>query len=156
MAELVKLHGLKELKRTLKKLPREIADKELNKALRAGGRPIVAMAKANVPIGKSSFVRTIRGKTWAHLRGALLQGIVMRGEKKRFKIDRAKVRIGVAVDRRSADTPWYWRFIEFGTSKMPAQPFLTPAFESGKIIANNIIIAALKKGVFKQAARLRK
>ena len=98
----------------------------------------------------------LRGKTWAHIRGALLQGIVMRGEKKRFKVDRAKIRIGVAVDSKDPNTPWYWRFVEFGTSKMEAKPFLTRAFESQKYSANNTIIAALKKGVAKQAAKLKK
>lgn len=156
MTDKVQIHGLDDVRRILKKLPREIGDKELNKALRAGGRPILAMAKANVPIGESSFVRKIGDKTWAHLRGTLLQGIVMRGEKKRFKIDRAKVRIGVAVDKKGKDTPWYWKFIEFGTSKMSAKPFLTPAFESMKYAANNIIQASLKKGVLKQAARLKR
>ena len=27
---------------------------------------------------------------------------------------------------------WYWRFVEFGTVKMPARPFLRPAFEGKK------------------------
>lgn len=156
MVDKVRIHGLDEVRRILKKLPREVADKELNRSLRAGGRPILRMARALAPTGKSSFVRKLRGKEWAHLRGTLRQGIVMRGEKKRFKVDRAKQRIGVAVDRRSTDTPWYWRFIEFGTSKMPARPFLVPAFETLKYTANKIILRELRKGVFKQAARLKK
>ena len=28
--------------------------------------------------------------------------------------------------------PYYWRFVEFGTEKMRAHPFLRPAFESKK------------------------
>lgn len=156
MADKVKLHGLTEVRRALRRMPRAVADKELNKALRKGGRPIVGMAKALVPTGGSSFVRKIRGKDWAHLRGTLMQNIVMRGEKKRFKIDRAKIRIGVAVDRKSKDSPWYWRFVEFGTSKMPAKPFLVPAFETMKMVANTTIIRELKRGVARQAARVKR
>ena len=156
MADQVRLHGMDQLRRNLKKLPREIADRELNKALRAGGQPILAMAKALVPIGASSFVRKLRGKEWAHLRGTLQTNIVMRAEKKRFRLDRARQRIGVLVDRSKPDTPFYWRFIEFGTSKMPAKSFLVPAFETMKGAANNIIIRKLREGVFRQAAKLRK
>jgi HK97 gp10 family phage protein len=33
------------------------------------------------------------------------------------------------------DDPWYWWFHEFGTVKMPARPFITPAFESAGVRA---------------------
>jgi HK97 gp10 family phage protein len=30
---------------------------------------------------------------------------------------------------------YYWKFVEFGTSKMSARPFLRPAFEASKLQA---------------------
>jgi HK97 gp10 family phage protein len=33
---------------------------------------------------------------------------------------------------QNPDDPFYWWFLEFGTSKMAARPFLRPAFESTK------------------------
>lgn len=38
---------------------------------------------------------------------------------------------------------FYWRFIEFGTSKMPAQPFMRPAFDATKQAARAAIKAKL-------------
>ncbi len=50
---------------------------------------------------------------------------------------------------------WYWRFVEFGTSKKPARPFLTPAFEQRKYKANRLIQKALLDGVLRQARKVR-
>lgn len=33
----------------------------------------------------------------------------------------------------SGGDTYYWRFLEFGTSKMPAQPFLRPAMDASQI-----------------------
>jgi HK97 gp10 family phage protein len=34
---------------------------------------------------------------------------------------------------------FYWRFIEFGTSRMAAKPFMRPAFDSSKQTAREAI-----------------
>jgi HK97 gp10 family phage protein len=47
---------------------------------------------------------------------------------------------------------WYWLFIEFGTEKMPARPFLRPAFEARKEEALRVFQTALGKAI-KRAAR---
>ena len=41
----------------------------------------------------------------------------------------------------------YGRFYEYGTSKMPAHPFLRPAFDAGKDEALRIFKAEMKKAV---------
>lgn len=42
---------------------------------------------------------------------------------------------------------YYWRFIEFGTEKLRARPFLRPAFEATKHEALNTIVTELKRGI---------
>ncbi|NCQ29162.1 MAG: hypothetical protein GW802_17310, partial [Armatimonadetes bacterium] len=49
-----------------------------------------------------------------------------------------------------------WRFIEFGTSKMPAKPFLRPAFEGQKENAVKAIGAKLDERIQKHARDLNK
>ena len=49
--------------------------------------------------------------------------------------------------------PYYWRFVEFGTSKMPAKPFLRPAFEQTKEKAATEIITTLKRGIEEEAGK---
>lgn len=50
--------------------------------------------------------------------------------------------VGVRSGRREQKkdrNAWYWRLVEFGTSKMPARPFMRPAFESKKAEALELI-----------------
>ena len=51
---------------------------------------------------------------------------------------------------------YYWRFLEFGTSKLSAKPFLRPAFEAKKDAAVDAIKAKLAEAIEKTAAKLRK
>ncbi len=141
MAE-VKIQGLDEVRRRLKALPKNMRNRELGKALRSGGRMIRNDAKSRVPT----------------LTGLVLKNIVMRTSSGRRAGRNAdvKVRIGVASDRSGRDSgtdAFYWIFQEFGTSKMPAHPFLRPAFESNKNEALNAITQSLKKGLIRQAKK---
>jgi HK97 gp10 family phage protein len=51
-------------------------------------------------------------------------------------------RSGKRERKRDRDA-WYWRFVEFGTVKMPARPFLRPAFEKLKMQAVDLIAARI-------------
>lgn len=44
-------------------------------------------------------------------------------------------------------TSWRVHFIEFGTVKFPARPFLHPGFEAGKEQAKRIMAAEFRKGL---------
>jgi HK97 gp10 family phage protein len=43
------------------------------------------------------------------------------------------VRHGTRKQRKEDDDPWYWWFVEFGTAKQAAKPFITPMFESSGV-----------------------
>jgi HK97 gp10 family phage protein len=51
---------------------------------------------------------------------------------------------------------FYWFWIEFGTSKLPAKSFIRPAFDTKKEAAAEEIKRALAEGVKRQAEKLRK
>jgi HK97 gp10 family phage protein len=53
------------------------------------------------------------------------------------------------------DNPNYWWLVEFGTSKMPARPFLRPAFERKKAEAIEVIRASLSRGLVRIIKQLR-
>jgi len=155
MAEEIKIHGLDGVRKALRQLPKEVRNRELQKALRPGANLIRNTAKAMAPQGEG-FFRKLRGKQWAHYKGTLANSIVVRAEKKKFLLDSARLRIGVLHDNKNADIgAWYWRFVEFGTSKMAARPFLVPAFELAKYTADKLIKQALLKGVERQAQRVK-
>ncbi|MFL0197002.1 HK97-gp10 family putative phage morphogenesis protein [Clostridium sp. WILCCON 0269] len=45
------------------------------------------------------------------------------------------------------DTNWRAKFLEFGTSKMSAKPFMAPAYENNKEKSKQIIKEELKEGL---------
>ena len=156
MTETVKIHGLEGVRKALKRLPKEIRKRELNRSLRVGAKVIQATAKTLAPVGEESFFKTVNNKGWGHYRGTLRNSIVIRSEGKKYLLDAAKIKIGVLSDSRDINKgAWYWRFVEFGTSRQSGKPFLVPAFESMKYVANDLIKRSLLKGVERQARRVK-
>jgi HK97 gp10 family phage protein len=59
-------------------------------------------------------------------------------------------RIGIKGGaKKNPDTPFYWRFHEFGTKHLPARPFMAPALESNAQQILDTITAELRKALFK-------
>jgi HK97 gp10 family phage protein len=52
--------------------------------------------------------------------------------------------------------PYYWMWVELGTSKMAARPFLRPAFEAKKVEAVHVALREGQKFVRKTAAKFKR
>lgn len=127
--EVVRIEGLDELKRKLAEVPKAMRKRVLRTALAAGAREVRDVAKRNAP------VMTLGTSLKAPYRkpGTVKQAIRVRTS----KADRRAGDVGVFVNVRPAkagqrgaknpNDPFYWRFLEFGTKKMPAKPFLQRA-----------------------------
>lgn len=127
--EVVRIEGLDELKRKLAEVPKAMRKRVLRNALAAGAREVRDVAKRNAP------VMTLGTSLNAPYRkpGTVKQAIRVRTS----KADRRAGDLGVFVNVRPAKSgqrgaknpndPFYWRFLEFGTRKMPARPFLQRA-----------------------------
>ena len=127
--EVVRIEGLDELKRKLSEVPKAMRKRVLRNALAAGAREVRDVAKRNAP------VMTLGTSLKAPYRkpGTVKQAIRVRTS----KADRRAGDVGVFVNVRPAkagqrgaknpNDPFYWRFLEFGTRKMPARPFLQRA-----------------------------
>lgn len=128
-ADTVQVKGLDELKRKLADVPKALRKRVLRNALAAGAREVRDVAKRNAP------VLTLGTSMKAPYRkpGTVRDAIRVRTS----KADRKAGDVGVFVNVRPAKTgargaknpndPFYWRFLEFGTKKMPAKPFLQRA-----------------------------
>lgn len=105
----IKIDGLKEMDKALRGLGAELGAKTLRGALMDAATPMLNEMKALVPIDKGGLKKTLG---------------------KRSKIDKKGVNapaiIRVGAVRKGA---WKAHFIEFGTSRTPAQPFIRPAFD---------------------------
>ena len=129
MGDSVRIHGLDEFKRKLSEVPKAMRKRVLRNALAAGAREVRDVAKRNAP------VLTLGTSLKAPYRkpGTVKQAIRVRTS----KADRRAGDVGVFVNVRPAkagqrgaknpNDPFYWRFLEFGTKKMTARPFLQRA-----------------------------
>lgn len=127
--EVVRIEGLDELKRKLAEVPKAMRKRVLRNALAAGAREVRDVAKRNAP------VMTLGTALSAPYRkpGTVKQAIRVRTS----KADRRAGDVGVFVNvkpaksgqrgARNPNDPFYWRFLEFGTRKMAARPFLQRA-----------------------------
>ena len=127
--EVVHIEGLDNLKRKLAEVPKALRKRVLRNALAAGAREVRDVAKRNAP------VMTLGTSLSAPYRkpGTVKQAIRVRTS----KADRRAGDVGVFVNvkpakagqrgARNPNDPFYWRFLEFGTRKMAARPFLQTA-----------------------------
>lgn len=77
-------------------------------------------------------------------RGRQEGGVVMQvGVRGGARSDRSTRSSNASND--SGSNVFYWRFLEFGTSKMAAQPFMRPALESNTEKATDAIVTELKR-----------
>jgi HK97 gp10 family phage protein len=131
----VKLAGVDDLKRALAEAAVTIRTKAVRGALRDAGKVIQAAARAAAP------VLNVPSKTRAP--GTVKKNIVVRASKfaraagdegvyinVRGIRGRARVKKLGKAGARNPNDPYYWRFLELGTRKMAARPFLRPAATS--------------------------
>ena len=138
---------------------------QLAKATQKGALLIRDDARPRVPVLKEpdarrkagalrDAVRATRGKRDGSIGSAYVY-VRMLTKKAIAKFKRGQTAKGLRVQGASnPDDPFYWRFVEFGTSKMRAFPFLRPAFDAKKIEAAERIKDALRQGIETEAAKL--
>lgn len=132
---LVRLEGVEELIRALQAMPEKIRKRAVRAALRKAAGVIRADAKARTPVLRAAapfrtpgtVKRRISVRNSKFARQAGDEGVFVGVKPLRGKADTR--RYGKASARNPAD-PFYWRFLEFGTKKMAARPFLGPAAKS--------------------------
>ena len=151
MVSTVKVHGLLETVARLKNLPTELSGKNggpIRKALFQAAKVIEIEANRLSPHDTGRLERNIikmrnRNPKATPGRPTELYHVGVRGGGKYGARVRARERRKVLkaggssqeafrAAKVSEKDAYYWRFVELGTAKMAARPFLRPAFESKK------------------------
>ena len=153
----IKVEGLAELAKALKALPAEIAGKNGGPLRRAIGRAAVVIrddARRRAPVDtgnlRDNIIAVRKRKSPQGTEGYFVEVRRKRRKYANTRANRRKGRVGKTYE--NLGEAYYGMFVELGTAKMPAQPFLRPAFESKKTEAVETFRVELAKGI-EQAAR---
>lgn len=143
------LTGFKEMAEKLKQLGPRLGKNGLRAATSAAAAVIRNEARNLAPVDTGEMKKDIQFKREREVRGGELftasYSVYTRGGKKSRLSGKAR-----NVDKDS----FYWKFVEFGTAKMQAQPFMRPAFEAKKEEAVTRLGEKLDERIQKHAADL--
>ncbi|KGQ38069.1 hypothetical protein JP35_08580 [Gallibacterium anatis] len=156
MSVTVKVSGLKELQNAMMQLGRKTRNRIAVKAMRQGGaivrdkaRQIAPVLNEKVPHRRAGTLKkAISSRTKIGRNGQTNTYIWVKGLPNK-QIIKFKSKTGRSGAYNPRD-PFYWRFVEFGTSKMPARPFLRPAFAQSKEQAARAVINTLRTEIIKE------
>jgi HK97 gp10 family phage protein len=163
MAE-TRIAGMKELVAALDRLPAELGVKSVWSALGGAGAEVKKDAQARAPVLAQATdtrkpgtvrdaIRVSRSKINKGQRG--FYEVIVRVKPLNKHKKRAAKAAGALSGANNPDDPYYWWFLEFGTSKMAARPFLRPAFESTKTAQLSGIQRRMKAAITRHAAKIK-
>lgn len=156
MAELQNVSGLKELQAAMKELPANIARNVLRGAVNAGASVIRQEAKARAPQFQG---KPVKGQPPP---GTLKRALYQKQIREKSSAVLQTFFVGVRHGRSAKQTAkatidaWYAHFVEFGTSKMSARPFMRPAFEAKKVAAVSAIKDYLQQRIPAEVEKARR
>lgn len=156
----IKVEGLAELAKALKALPPEIAGKNGGPLRKAIGRAAVVIrddARRRAPVDtgnlRDNIIAVRKRKSPQGTEGYFVEVRRKRRKYANTRANRRKGRVGKTYE--NLGEAYYGMFVELGTAKMPAQPFLRPAFESKKAEAVETFRVELAKGIEQAAKKVR-
>lgn len=150
----VKIEGLEGIEKKLKELPQKFAYRGMRRALRRGANVIRDHARSNAKRLDDPQTREQIAKNIAVAGG---------GSKREKQAGGPMMRVGVMGGARfnagadglpGGNTTGYWRLLEFGTSKMRAQPFMRNAIVSGAEPAIGAVASAAQVELDKELRKL--
>ncbi len=120
----MELQGMDELLSHLQSIGKNVSRIE-NQALKAGAQPVAEEMKSLVPVSSIDH---------KHIR----EDIHVSGVKSKDGVKYVEIGPG-------KDTNWRAKFLEFGTSKMPAKPFVQLSYEHNKSEVIQIITQKIRE-----------
>lgn len=136
----VNVKGLAELEKGLIEMGRDVGMKGLTGATADGARIVRDKARSLVPVDTGNLKRNI-----------------VISKYKRVKDKDREARYAVVIRTKgkagAKDNAFYGVFVERGTSKMAARPFMRPAWESKRQAAADTVISSIEKTIVDEKAK---
>ena len=155
--ETFKIEGLAELGKALRELPARVARNGLRVSVYAGAKVVRDEARARAPKAQQSLGPNQPPP------GTLKRSVIMKHIPELSSLTRQTLFVTVRHGKKYrkqgkkgnlSQDAWYWRFVEFGTQKMRAQPFLRPALEAKRREAGQAMKDRLSERIELEARKL--
>lgn len=132
MTGTISVVGMGDLQADFDRLARAVGNKIVRDAVMAGARVARDKTRQAVPVRTGKLKKNIAAARikQSETPGAATAGVrVLRPKGKKTKT-RKRPGKGGKTTKTEYDAPFYWRFLEHGTSKMAAAPFIRPTWDS--------------------------
>lgn len=150
----VKVDGIEEIEKMLRRLPASVSKKHMRRATRQGISLIRNHIKANAPV-RAKADKTYRDGRKRPKPGRLRRLVRIRS--RRGKRGYLKFSLFYPVpDDTQGDNPknaFYWRFVEFGTKFISANPFIQRAVDRNFGAVVRKVITETNKGLREELAK---
>ena len=133
--------GLLDISRDMELLSKAENKKVLRDGTRAGAEVLKEEVIKRAPERTGKLKRNVVVVTMRGRRNAITSGVHIRGVNPETGNSDNTMK---ASNRRNA---FYWRFVELGTSNMPAHPFVRPAFDTRQEEATRAAIARMNQAI---------
>lgn len=145
----ISIVGLGDLQADFERLARSVGNKVVRDAVMAGAR--VARDKtrsaAKVRTGKlKKNIAAVRVKQ-SETPGAATAGVRVMKPKGKSVTKRKRPGKGGKTTKTEYEAPFYWRFLEYGTSKMAAAPFIRPTWDANLAEIEKVTADKLAEGI---------
>ena len=167
MAEMHKWHGFRELEQNLKALGTEMHERGVKRMMSRAAVPMRDDARVRAPVlAVATPTRrpgTVRNAIHIWRKRATEYAVtyyvgVRRLSGKAVAMFKQNNRKGgkAANSANNPNDPYFWFYLELGTSKMAARPFLRPAFEAKKLEAVRVALEEGREFVRKVARQFKR
>jgi HK97 gp10 family phage protein len=144
----IKVEGLQELERRLKAFGPKIVRNGLRTSAYAGAKVMMNAVKETAPVRTGELRANIRAFKRRGQPNEARYSVGVRGLTRKFGNTPQNRRLRRVGKKYRVDGPgFYARFVEFGTSKMAARPFMRPAFLANTDRAIAAVKARLERAV---------
>ncbi len=155
-----KIEGLDEVLATMLALPDSITKNVAPFAMRKGANVVAKEARSRAPVRTGNLrdrIAVRKRKRKPRDVAVAYSVCILGGASAKYANTRSNRRKGlVGQSYQKQDTAYYWRFLEFGTEKLAARPFLRPAFEFSGQAALNAITEGFRTGLARAVTKAMK
>ncbi|MEE1922680.1 HK97-gp10 family putative phage morphogenesis protein [Pseudomonas sp. 148P] len=132
MSATISVVGLGELQADFDKLAKAVGNKIVRDAVMDGARVAAKATQQAAPVRTGKLKKNIKATRvkQSETPGAATAGVRVMAPKGKTVSQRKRKGKRGQETKTEYEAPFYWRFLEYGTSKMPAAPFIRPTWDA--------------------------